>query len=89
MDRIEAALGITTDRAAAKRDALETSHVNKARDRRERFDEFSDAQNAEMVERFGEFLDQVCALDSQAWFDARRPSLLKASAERVSEPLEE
>ncbi|HVU22438.1 MAG TPA: hypothetical protein VHE09_17030 [Rhizomicrobium sp.] len=89
MDHIEAALGIKTNRAAAKRDTLETSHVSKVRDRRERFDEFSDAQNTELVERFGEFLSQVCALDNQAWFDARRPSLLKASDERVTEPLGE
>lgn len=88
MDRIEATLNITCDRITAKREALETSHVNKTKSRQDRYEELSGSQNAEMMERFGEFLHQVCNLDNQEWFDAKRPGLLRAVSDRTSEPEE-
>jgi hypothetical protein len=78
MARIEAQLGIATDRAVVKQYAFNEAFTQKNKARQGRYRELSPADNAELLERFGEFIRRVCDQDEQGWFDECRAGLLSA-----------
>jgi len=74
IDAIERALGVSADHEQAKQHAFEDSFTqrNKASARNRYIEEMDDAQKAEMLEKFGPFIADVCGRNDQAWFDAHR-----------------
>ncbi|HVU22439.1 MAG TPA: hypothetical protein VHE09_17035 [Rhizomicrobium sp.] len=78
MDKIEPVFGFTCDRAAVKQYAYKEAYTQKNKARRARYKELSPEQNAELMDRFGEFIRRVCDLDDQTWFDECRAEMMSA-----------
>jgi len=80
INRIEKMLNVTSDREAAKHYAFHEAATQKNKAKRSRYRELSESENAEMLRRYGEFIDRVCEQDDQSWFDECRDAMLNASA---------
>ena len=79
MDKIEPVFGFTCDRAAVKQYAYKEAYTQKNKARRARYKELSPEQNAELMDRFGDFIRRVCDLDDQSWFDECRAEMMSTS----------
>ncbi len=79
MDEIERTLTVTCDREAAKTYTFKTAYTQKNKAKPGRYRELDEKQNAELLERFDEFIRRVCDLNDQQWFDERRAGLIAAS----------
>lgn len=77
IDMLESTLAIKCDREEVKRYAFQEARTqkNKAKNNRHE-EELSEAQNAWMLEMFGEFIDRVCKAEDRQWFEERRTELL-------------
>lgn len=73
IDAIERVLGITCDRAAAKRHAFHKAFTQKNKAIPERHvSELSPQQKEEMDKAFGDFIARVCIANDEAWFSGYR-----------------
>jgi hypothetical protein len=79
IDRIERMLDVVSDREAAKHYTFNLAYTQKNKGKPGRYRELNEEQNAELMERFSEFMNRVCTLDDQRWFDERRAGLIAAS----------
>jgi hypothetical protein len=77
LDRIEACLGILSDRARAKSHAFEEAftQMNKGVPNRAR-DELSPQDYAQATQSFASFLENICGSDSERWLSALRADVL-------------
>jgi hypothetical protein len=80
IDRIERMLEVVCDRAAARHYTFNEAYTQKNKGKPGRYRELDEEQNAELMERFSEFLHRVCNLDDQRWYDERRAGLLAAAS---------
>jgi len=78
--QIEDYLQIKSDREAVKYYAFAEAPTQKNKAKRDRYKELSEAQNKEMLRRFGEYIRRVCEQDEQSWFDECRTAMLKMNA---------
>jgi hypothetical protein len=79
IDEIERSLLVTCDREAAKNYTFNSAYTQKNKAKRGRYRELDEEQNAELLERFDEFIRRVCDMNDQGWFEERRAGLVAAS----------
>ncbi len=77
IDAIEKVLGVTSDHDEVKRHAFEDAFTQKNKARRNRYhDELDETQKAEMLARFGPFIERVCGRSDEQWFTGFREQML-------------
>ncbi|HEX3652894.1 MAG TPA: hypothetical protein VHU18_08740 [Rhizomicrobium sp.] len=85
IDRIEASLGLRTDREQAKRHAFEEAFTQKNKAQRNRFlSELTEQQNEEMKELFSTFISNFIDGEPTQFLSEKRLEILEREASRRS-----
>lgn len=85
IDRIEACLGIQSDRERAKRHAFEEAFTQKNKGQRSRFrEELTPEQNAGLAKAFATLIAHFSEGDPAAWLAEQRADIFEREAARVA-----